>query len=222
MTKLYLPWCCDCTGPDVPPPPPNIEYLDFCGDDLVLIPRCFELTVPEISNGSGDLCCPQYGGTFILIYKSNCAVWETAERYMTVDVSGCPEGSATARYQLVLNFGVTGWQLIQRSGDNFQGRNRKWNRTDFRDEDGRYLPPTDMSAAVGFPDSCTGYPLVLTLTPAECPAEESPLFAGSGDCVGCEKRKEIMNKIIPGSGDLAEKVTTATGIKDWWEERGRD
>ncbi len=30
---------------------------------------------------------------------------------------------------------------------------------------------------------------------------------------GCQSRKEWMNKKIPGSGDLIEKVTTATGIK---------
>lgn len=33
-----------------------------------------------------------------------------------------------------------------------------------------------------------------------------------GGC-GCQKRKEWLNKKIPGSGDLVEKVTTVTGIK---------
>lgn len=33
-----------------------------------------------------------------------------------------------------------------------------------------------------------------------------------GGC-GCHERKEWLNKKIPGSGDLVEKVTTVTGIK---------
>lgn len=32
-------------------------------------------------------------------------------------------------------------------------------------------------------------------------------------CGGCQKRKEWLNKMIPGSGDLVEKITTVTGIK---------
>lgn len=38
-------------------------------------------------------------------------------------------------------------------------------------------------------------------------------------CGGCQKRKEWLNKMIPGSGDLVEKITTATGIKAFVEAR---
>lgn len=38
-------------------------------------------------------------------------------------------------------------------------------------------------------------------------------------CGGCQKRKEWLNKIIPGSGDLVEKITEVTGIKALVESR---
>jgi hypothetical protein len=36
-------------------------------------------------------------------------------------------------------------------------------------------------------------------------------------CTGCVKRKETLNAVLPGLGDAVEAVTTATGIKAWWE-----
>lgn len=35
----------------------------------------------------------------------------------------------------------------------------------------------------------------------------------TGECGGCQKRKEWMNSVIPGSGDMVEKITEVTGIK---------
>lgn len=53
--------------------------------------------------------------------------------------------------------------------------------------------------------------------------ERAPAFIGpprpGKPCTGCNKRKKIANKIIPGLGNAIEAFTEVTGIKAWWEER---
>jgi hypothetical protein len=53
--------------------------------------------------------------------------------------------------------------------------------------------------------------------PSKASRSPSDVIPRPTGCSGCQKRKAVLNAIRPGLGDAVEVVTTATGIKDWWE-----